>query len=662
MERITYTPKDFDWIGWDAATMERVVDELLAKKKKSYDAVKYIPASERTFENTIVAIERSNDAVSPSAHAIHILAETNPEERIRTAAKKALDRFQQAMVDVEYDEDMYRAVQEFAAKGQVLAGVDKKLFDDMALEYRRMGFDLPPADRERLKRNLKELAEQSSEFTKNANEFREWIEVSETDLAPLPGTYRQSLERTPDGRYKVSTDEPEFLPFMRNCPNAEKRRELNEKDLHTGGERYVEILKRVIELRRENTALLGYPTFVDYRAEVRMAKNASTVERFLADLAERSQPAFEEDFAALRSLKREMTGDPAATLAHHDVFYYTNELKKRRANVDDEEVREYFPLDAVLKGMFEIYGKLFGVSFSGRTGWPAWHPDVKFYAVQNAEGGEMGYFFLDLFPRPGKHAGAMCAELVSSHRVPGDPKPDRYQAPLAVIVANVAKPLADIPSLLSHQEVRTLFHEFGHAMHDLLAETAYASQAGSSVAWDFVEAPSQMLENWVWEKETLRMMSRHYRTGDPLPDEIAENLGRTRQFLIGYQTMRQIVLSRFDLLLHTAVVVGNPSKEYASLTLRHLHIALPETQRFPAGFAHLMHGYDAGYYSYLWAHVYAADMFTRFRAEGLLNPQTGRDYRAWILAKGSSEKEIDLVRGFLGREPSSEAFLKELGL
>lgn len=654
-----HRPEDFSWVAWEPEKIREVTDQTLENKREAYKRIKAIPGEERTWENTVFAVESSNYEADPLMNYVSILMHASPREEIREAAKSALEKFEKDIVDVEYDEELYRAVKEYASKQEALVGADKKLFDDMMRDYKRMGFELPKEKREALKRNIKELNQLGIDFSKNINDHEDHITVAREDLEGLPENYIERLKRDEAGRYRVTLKYPEFLPFMRNARKAEKRRELGAKFFRRGGPKNVELLKRMLELRRENARLLGYAHHADFVTEDRMAKNAQTVFAFLDGLRQGLKSGVEREMTELSSLKREMTGNPEERLEFYDISYYINEHKKRTFAVDDEKIREYFPLDQVIQGMLEIYSRIFSIRFEKLSGYPAWHPDVELFAIYESDGMPIAYFFLDLYPREGKYNHAAVFNLYSGRRV-RSPDGETYLSPVCGMLANFPRPTAASPSLLSHDEVKVFFHEFGHVMHTTLTRAPYVSQSGTSVAHDFGEAPSQMLEHWVWEEDPIRMMSRHYETGDPLPQELLKSLLQAKRHMIAYDTMRQLTFGLFDRFIH---IEDHPDviTAYNRLVEELIGYSMPEDNLFAAGFGHLV-GYDAGYYGYLWSKVYSVDMFSRFKKEGIFNPKTGREYRSWILEKGSSMEEIDIVRKFLGREPDSSAFLEEIGL
>lgn len=652
-----HTKKDFLWTRWNKADIQNAGREIIALKKKRYAEIKKIPAHNRTFANTIYALESSDYDLSDRIGYIEIHRETSTDPRIRKIAKETLERVSKRMVDIEYDEGIYRAVKEYAVKKEKFSGAEKKLLKDMLLGYKRMGFDLPKEKRNILQKNIKKLNTLSATFSHNINEYKDYILVTRGELDGLLEHYIQGLGRDKKtGEYKVTLQYPDIGPFMAKAKNAEKRKELAGKALQKGGRKNLKLLAEIVRIRGENAKLLGYKTHADYKTEVRTVKTTARAFSFVHGLMKKVAHGVKKDMDALLALKREETGDPRARIEYYDIAYYSDMLEQKRFSVDSEKVREYFPAGTVKKGTFTIYEKLFSVKFEKMSGYPLWHEDAELYAVKE-RGNIISYFALDLYPRDGKYGHACAIDMVKGRVIP---ESGAYMAPIAVMLANFPKPRKGHPSLLSHGEVETFFHEFGHIMHMVMTRARYMSQSGASTAWDFVEAPSQMLEHWVWDKKMLNILSEHYKNGGNMPKAMLDNMLKSKFHLVHYATMRQLIFALFDLTLHTTRIKDS-SALYARLVKKYTDITLPKEHIFPAGFGHLM-GYDAGYYGYMWSKVFATDMFTKFERAGLLNAKIGRAYRECILEKGSSEEEMKLLEKFLGRKANDKAFLKEIGL
>lgn len=663
MKRRPYTPKDFAWTAWSASDIKKVIPEILAEKKARLLAIKKIRTEERNFENTVYALEASDYGISETILKIDLLQNVSPEKNVRTEAKRAMNTIQNNMIAISRDPKIWQALKDYEhdawKKERVhLDTASKKLFHDLLLTYKRMGFDLSKEKQKRVQSLAQRIAKLSNEFRQNINAYEDYILVSNDELAGLPDRYKAGLKQTKDGKYKITLAYPDYHPFMKLALDENKRKELGEKFLQKGGKKNMKILNELLVARAEHARLLGYKTHADYRTEPRMAKSGDKAFVFQHNLLKKVARAGKNDLNELRDLKREMTGDKKATLHFYDIAYYGYKLQQQRFNFDSEAVREYFPLAHVLQGMFNIYGTLFGVHFEKIKNFPLWHEDVELYAIQSPKGDILSYFALDLYPREGKYGHAAAFGVIGGRATSFTN--NEYVPPFATMVANFPKHSATHPSLLSHSEIETLLHEFGHIIHYTLTAARFGSQAGYHTAWDFVEAPSQILEHWAWDKKSLALLSSHYQTNKTLPKTLQENLLTSKQHLLRYTTLRQLMFGIFDFMLHTKNKPPEPAKLYRDLHKKYLGITLPNSAIFPAGFGHL-DGYDAGYYSYMWANVYAADMFTRFEKEGVLNKKTGADFKKWILEKGGSIEELELVKGFLGRAPDNKAFLKEIG-
>jgi thimet oligopeptidase len=647
----TLTRADFEWVSWKPKDFKNFPTKAIAELKNDYKKIKEVPKGERTFENTICALERCGHEYGQKVHYVGFLAEISPEKSVREMAHKVVEDYSNKIIDVVYDEGIYTALCEYAKKKEKLTDEDKILFDDTMRSYRRMGFGLPKAKQAILKKNLKELSRLSITFRKNINDYKDCITLTAQEAVGLSDRFLSGLKKDKLGRYLVTLEYPDIGPFLENSPNDVKRKEIVDKNARKGGPENIKLLQRIITLREANAKLLGYTTFAHYVIEDRMAKTPENVMKFLTGILNKVQKGAWKDKEELLAFKREYTKNDKATVEYFDSFY-VNQLQNKKYAVDNEKIREYFPFEKVRKGVFETYQKLLGVKFVQNTDYPLWHTDAELYEIKD-EGKVIAYFAMDLFPREGKYGHAAAFDLIDG-RVEGK----HYNAPLASLVCNFSKPTKDTPSLLSHDEVETFFHEFGHIMHDVLTKARYESHAGFHVAWDFVEMPSQMLENWAWEKDILKKISGHYKTKKPLPDALITNMLRARKFRVSTMYLRQMLLALFDMKLHYEKAKGAPQEIYRKMIKEMVGHTLPKSQLFPAGFGHIVGGYEAGYYSYAWAKVYAQDMFTRFEKEGFLNEKTGADYRTWILEKGGSMDEMTLLKKFLGRAPNSKAFYK----
>jgi thimet oligopeptidase len=654
-------------IDFEKLTPEIVARECEAAVKACDEALTAIvatPAAQRTFANTFVAMESALDHVQQASGTYAFMTYVSDNDALRESARDWDEKLSKYSVELAFREDLYNAVKEFAASPEAatLSGDDKRLLERTLTDYRRNGFDLPKEQREQVQALMNRLVELGTEFRKAIDTWDDAIVVDRADLAGMPERWIEGLKTVDEGgatKYRVSLDYPEIIPFMDNAESATWRRELFLKNQNKGGDANVGVLEEAIKVRGQAAALLGYDSWAAYVVERRMAKTRDNVERFLRDLEPKVRVKFEADIAALGRLKEKHVGD-----AHIDIWdwwFYTNMLNKTEYAVDDFEVANYFPLDACIDGLFLVTQELLGIRYEPAPDAPRWHADVQAFDIFDTRPGRdtsapFARFYMDLYPRPNKF-GHAAAFTLRGGRTLAD---GTYQQPISAIVANFTKPSADAPSLLRHSEVDTLFHEFGHILHQTLTRAKYLEFSGSSTERDFVEAPSQMLEHWVWDRDVLGRFTRHHQTGAPLPGDLLDAMVRAKTVSSGIATLRQMFFARLDFAIHSPGFDGDTTKavrEHYPIT----GFPYPEGTHFQGGFGHLF-GYDAGYYGYLWSRVFGDDMWTRFEAAGVLDRATGLEYRTKILERGGSVDGDVLVRDFLGREPNMDAFLKELGL
>lgn len=635
-----------------------ICDQEQNRVNAGIDAVAGLDLSTVNFDSGVLALETALAEFSAGLEPVNFLKYVSPDPEVRDAADECEQAIAKLYVDIFAREDLYKVVKACETKSQNLGAVQKRLITEYLDEFQRNGLELPLEKRKQFIEKKKKLVEITTEFDKNLVEWKDSLIVSRDELDGMPEDYIKGLEKTEDGKYKVGLSYPEYFPFMQNAKNADARRRLQIKFFNRGGNRNTDLLESAIRLRHESAELLGKKNHATFVLEQRMAKAPEKVLSFLNDLIAKLKPKGEADLAEMLEFKQK--DDPAATeILPWDWRYYDNQIKKEKYQVDQQKIKEYFPLATVNKGMFEIYETLLNVDFVEDTEAPRWHDSVLAYKVVDKKTKKhLASFYMDLFPRPGKYGHAAAFTLVSGYtRADGS-----YQRPVSSIVANYNAPQEGQPSLLTHSEVETQFHEFGHIMHQVLTTAPYTTFSGTRVKRDFVEAPSQMLENWVWNKESLSKLSGHYlRPSETLPDELLDSLLKAKLANAGITYLRQLFFGTLDMTYHTSASV-NSTAVYEKLQKEIMLIAMPPGTQPQASFGHLMGGYDAGYYGYLWSEVFAQDMFTRFEKEGLLNAKTGADYRHWILEKGGTVDPSELIKGFLGREPNNVAFLESIGL
>jgi len=545
-----------------------------------------------------------------------------------------------------------------------LTSEEKRFVEKTIIAGRRNGLHLGEEKRDRVKAVKKKISELGTQFGFNLNEDTTHINFSEAELDGVPKDLIDSFDKENDGKCKVTMKYPHFFPVSRKCKNPETRRKLEIAYQSRCLEENTKILEELIELRQEQADLLGYETHAAYVQELRMAKNPQNVKKFLSDLAVKLQPLWAQEKQELLELKKEECKefglDFNGKLDFWDMRYYNNLIEERKYSVDQEKLKEYFPMNKVTEGLLKIYQELLSLKFNLVEGADVWHEDVSMYEVVDVKTSElMGYFYLDLHPRDGKYGHACVMPLQ-----PGcmNVQTGKRQVNVCAMLANFSKPTEKKPSLLDHGEVETYFHEFGHVMHQICSVSQTARFCGTKVERDFVEAPSQMLENWCWEEETLKMMSGHYLDNSDIPKDILDKLVASRKANAGAFNLRQVILGTFDQRIHTTNK-ADTAKVFADTYDEILGIQIPEGTNMPANFGHMAGGYDAQYYGYLWSEVFSFDMFeARFKKEGLLNPKVGMDYRNCILRTGGSKDASEMLKNFLGREPNDEAFLRSKGL
>ncbi len=653
-----------NWAETTADDIRRGVSEAIRRAEQLADELAAVPDGRRSFENTVLPLDEISNVIGQASGAFGFLSQVSDDPELRSVAHAEEERLDVFATSLGFREPIDRALKAYAQRAELEALPDdaRRLLEFALRDYRRNGFGLPQTERDVLQQLHERLVGLGIRFRRQIDEYEDAIEVSREELSGLPDGYinrLQTVEANGSTRYRVSLDYPELHPFLDSADDAERRRELFFKNHNKAADQNIALLEEAIGVRDEIARRLGYESWAAYVLEIRMAKQPDAVLEFLVDLGQRLAGKLGDDLSALADEQERRTGMSSA-VGIADWRYYTNRVIQREYQVDPFAVASYFPLETVLEGMFDIYQRLVGVRFEPRTeaSTTAWHPDALPYDIVDAESGEaLARFYMDLHPRPGKFGHAAAFTLRGGRRLSGDAG---YQQPVSAIVANFTRPGADSPSLLRHSEVVTLFHEFGHILHQTLTQAQYTRFSGTRVERDFVEAPSQMLEHWCWQPSMLRSFSRHYETGDPLPGDLIERMIESRFVSSGIATLRQIYFSRLDMAYH-----GPGAQKDTDAIARELHpltgFPFPEDTHFQAGFGHLF-GYDAGYYGYLWSRVFGDDMFTRFEEPGASVAAVGREYRTGILELGGTKDAEELVKSFLGREPNADAFLRELGL
>lgn len=638
--------------SYTAEEVSSLADKLIKELEKKLDIILHIPPHQRNFTNTIGAYEEALSAFGEAVTAPVFLAYTSSDEKLREAAQMLELKVSQYDVDLSTREDMYKAIKEYVSKGERLAPEEQRLLDKILLDFKNNGLMLSSKKKSVFKQIKKELIEIEIKFSQNLRDVKDNLKVSLEELKGLPEDYKAGLKKTEDGKYLLTMDYPCYLPFMDNAENEEARRKLEFLYNNRCAEENVSLLEQALVLRHKLAKLLGYKNYADYVLADSMAKKSKTVQDFLDKILIRLKNKGRNEL----KLRLKMKGGKAKILNNWESRYYNNLLKKQQYTLDEQKIKEYFPLETVLSGMLKIFGDLFAASFMPAE-LPVWHKDVRAYEVRNDDGSIAAYFYFDLFPRDGKYKHAACFSIRSGRLLPDG----SYNTPAAAIVANFPPPSKERPSLLSFDDVVTLFHEFGHVTHSIFTKAKYGRFAGTNVSHDFVEVPSQILENWVYQPEVLKVISGHYkRSEEKLPDDTVKKIIAARNMDSGLFYLRQLFFSILDMFYHTSSRKVDTTKVYARLMKKISLIPMSAGTHPQASFGHIMGGYEAGYYGYLWSRVIAVDLFGRFLDTGVMNKETGKRYRKLILEQGGSRDELAQVHEFLGRDSNENAFLRDI--
>lgn len=618
-----------------------------------------------SFGSTVAALDELGYQARIAANKATVIKETNTSAAMRAAAEEAVKMFQDWAVGIDYREDVYKAIKAFEKTQPKLTGEEAKLLKDTLRDYRRAGLDLPPEKRKEVEQLRKDLAKLGTTFDSNIVEVQTPVVFTKAELDGLPESFLGSPGvKTGDDAFTVKANVTwQYAAVMENAKNADVRKRLYVIHDTMAKDKNVEVLNQLLALRNKIALRLGYKSWADYQTEVKMAKSAAGAEKYINDLISGTQPKFDAEIEELRKLKAAETKDAGAKILRWDVGYYNNQLKKQKYAVDTEAIRAYFPFQKTLEGMFDIYQGIFGLKFEKIAAPQKWVDDLQLYAVTDATSGEpLGMFYLDMFPREGKYNHFAEFEIIGGRQLADG----KYQRPTVALLCNFPPPSQSGPSLLLHSDVETLFHEFGHALHTIVTRAKFAPFSGTNVPGDFVESPSQMLQNWVWDKKVLDTFAADYR--DPakkIPAETIAKLAEAKLATVGTYYRRQFSLASADLTLHAPHPEGQPydcvAMSNAVLSKVYLQV-LPETT-FVSYFGHL-NGYDAGYYGYAWADAIAADMSTVFESakEGYLDKQAGMRLRRDIYEPGDSRDVTESIEKFLGRKQSVQPFLKKIGI
>lgn len=641
------------------------VRQTIAAGNLALDGIGKLEPAQLTFANTARALDDAGYQAGVTQNRLEIIKQTSTNAALREAAVEQMKVLEEWLVGLDYREDVFQSLQAYADTHPKLTGEDAKLLQETMRDYRRAGLALPKAQRDEVEDLRKKLTGLETDFESNINKARQIVTFTKAEMDGVPEDFLEQKDvKNSDGTYSVLANVTwHYLTVMENAKSEAARLRLQTARDNLARAENVPLLQQILVLRDTIAHKLGYATWADFQTEVKMVKTGARAEDFLERLKAGLQPKFDAEVAEFRALKAKETGNAQAQVALWDWRYYANQLKKEKYTVDEEALRVYFPYQSALEGMFKIYQRIFGLKFQQIQAPDKWVPDLQLYAVSDSTTGEpLGLFYLDMFPREGKYNHFAQFDIIGGKLLPDG----KYQRPTVALICNFPSPDHGRPSLLAHHDVETLFHEFGHAMHSILTRAKYGRFAGTSVPRDFVEAPSQMLENWVWDKKVLDSFAADYR--DPSKKIPAEILGKLKEAKLateGNYYRRQLSFGLADLALHTQIHAGNEQETVAlanQIAGQTFYPEAPDTA-FVAFFGHLM-GYDAGYYGYAWADAIAADMATVFQGapDGFFDRDAGRRLRREIYEPGDSRDVQISIEKFLGRPQSIAPFLKKLGI
>ena len=660
-------------IAFEAIKAEHVVPaiDLLLEQMKQRLADLGKSKAPRTYENVLITLDRMTEPLDFAMNVVRHLENVATYPEFRAAFNQVIGPVSQFYTSIALDPNVWSAIKAVAEskQAQELAPVDRRFLDKTLSNFRRAGADLNDEGKRQLEALDIELTKATTKFAEHvldATNAFDLIVTDEAKLAGLPETFRTAAResakaKSKDG-WRFTLHAPSYTPAMTYLDDRAIRRQLWQasNSRATAGEYdNTALILEILRLRNEKARLLGYRDFADLVLENRMAHNGGEAQQFVEDLEQKTRRFFEREVQELTKAGSELGYED---MQPWDVAYISEKLRKALYDFDEEELRPYFQLDRVVAGMFDIFGRVFRIKLIEEPGVPVWDPAVKYYRVIDEESAVLlGGFYTDWFPRENKRGGAWMDGLFTGN-------PDEAEPHLGLIAGNLMPPVGDTPSLLSHREVETIFHEFGHLMHQLLGRVRIRSLASMNVPWDFIELPSQIMENWCMERDALNLFARHYQTGESIPDDLFNKMKRARNFMSGAAQMRQLGFALVDLKLHRefdATSGGDVMVFARDILARFAPAPLPPHYGMIASFTHLFSSpvaYGAGYYSYKWSEVLDADAFTRFRREGIFNTDTGLAYRRRILERGDSDDPAQLYRDFMGRDPDPNALLERLGL
>ena len=655
----------------NAGHIQPALEAIIAENQQSIKILQSVQNPD--WDNFVHPFEELDEKLSKMWDTVSHLNSVLDDDEFRENYRSCLPVISDYSTSLAQNEEIYKQYQSVRDSSAFVTfdQAQQKLIDNALRDFLLSGVALAEGKKTRFKAIQSELSTLSNRFDQNLLDATDnWMLhiKDEGDLSGLPDTAKvlareQAAQKKLDG-WVFNLQAPSYIPFLMFADDRVLRQQIYEayvtraSDVGPDAGRWdnTEIINNILTLRREKAALLGFDDYVDLALQTRMADNANSVTDFLIQLAEAARPSADRELLELSAYASQ---DGIAEIQAWDIPYYSERLRQQQYAISQEDVRPWFPLDRVLKGLFDVLARLYGLTIRQRKDIASWHPDVQFFEITDARGEPRGRFFLDLYARKGKRGGAWMGDGISRKETA-----EGVQNPLAWLVTNFSPPMDGKPSLLSHDEVITLFHEFGHGLHHMLTRVAYPAVSGiNGVPWDAVELPSQIMENWCWQVEVLEMISGHFKTGEPLPEEMITRLNQAKNFQAGMLLLRQLEFATFDLAIHRGTVAVDVQKTLDRVREDIAVFTPPQFNRFQNSFSHIFAGgYASGYYSYSWAEVLSADAFSLFEENGIFDPDTGQSFLENILEKGGSQDPQDLFRDFRGRKPEIDALLRHRGL
>jgi len=666
-----------DFAGVRPAEVAPAIRTLLAETRAAVEALAS-SGEPRTFANTLLELDRISMKLDEAFSVVRHLESVATSKELREAFHSIEGEVMEFYSSIPLHEGLWRAVQQVKPAG--LTGVEHRHWKKTMESFRRHGAELAPEAKQRLReidRTLTEITTKFSENVLDATNAFEHVMLTEGELAGLPesamaaarqGAQAKGLEQG----WRFTLQAPSYTAVLTYLDDGAVREKFYRAFIRRAADEPHSnraLIEQILKLRREKALLLGFFNFADLVLEDRMAKRGEVAREFLIELGQHSRDFFDQENDELEAFRRRLEGPDAPRLQPWDIAYYAEKLRQEKYDFDEELLRPYFPVDQVINGMFQLMGRLFGFRVEHQPDAAGWDAAVRCYDIIDAGGTLLGSFYTDWFPRENKRGGAWMDCL----RIGTPAATGEFQPHIGIMCGNMTPPLDGKPALLTHREVETVFHEFGHLLHQCLSRVPIRSRAGTNVPWDWVELPSQIMENWCWEKPALALFARHWQTGEPIPGELFEKMNRARTFRAANAQMRQLGFGVVDLKLHLDFdaaryheETGGDVTDFARAVQEPYSAAtLPVDHAGICSFTHLFAspvGYGAGYYSYKWAEVLDADAFSRFRKEGVFSEIVGAEFRRTILETGDSEDPAELFRRFMGREPDPRALLVRQGL